>query len=125
MVNVIEEVTISKTYTITLYTTVFHAIYYAGGKNEIGSLCYLNFLQRGKPIANTDVYENLLKCESLGEVAIIDGYLVAVEPYRRMVQIKGEVKRPIYNEMLEGETIKSMIDFSVGFKGEDIKNLMI
>jgi len=125
-VNVMGEVVLPGTYTLTSFATVFHAVYSAGGINDIGSLRDIKVYRGGKLVAETDVYEFLLKGAASGDIALRDGDLIKVEPYRRMVQIKGEVKRPMYYEMKEGETIKSLIDFAGGFKGEAYKkNLLV
>jgi protein involved in polysaccharide export with SLBB domain len=120
------EVAVLGTYTLTSFAAIFHAIYSAGGINKIGGHRVIKVNRGDKQVANTDVYDFLLKGESSEDIALRGGILVKVEPYRRMLRIKLEVKIPLYYEMKEGETIKSLIDFAGGFKGEAYKkNLLV
>lgn len=120
-VNVMGEVEVPGTYALSSLSTVFHALYSAGGINEIGSLRDIKVYRAGKLIASSDVYDYLLKGDNSGDIALRDGDLVKVEPYRALVKIEGQVKRALFYEMKEEETIADLISFSGGFKGEAYK----
>ena len=125
-VNVMGEVTVPGTYALSSFATVFHALYSAGGINEIGSLRDIKVFRGGKMIAQVDVYGYLLKGDTSGEISLREGDLVKVEPYRNMVVIKGEVRRPMHYEMRDGESVGTLLDFAGGFKGEAYKkNLLV
>ncbi|MEZ7954143.1 MAG: polysaccharide biosynthesis/export family protein, partial [Bacteroidales bacterium] len=120
-VNVMGEVEVPGTYALSSLSTVFHALYSAGGINEIGSLRDIKVYRAGKLIASSDVYDYLLKGDNSGDIALRDGDLVKVEPYRALVKIEGQVKRALFYEMKEEETIADLISFAGGFKGEAYK----
>jgi protein involved in polysaccharide export with SLBB domain len=125
-VNVMGEVAVPGTYSLTSFATVFNALYSAGGINEIGSLRDIKVFRGGKTIATIDVYNYLLKGDNSSDISLREGDMVKVEPYRSMVVIKGEVKRPMHYEMKEGETVATILDFAGGFKGEAYKkNLFV
>jgi len=125
-VNVMGEVAVPGTYALSSFATVFHALYSAGGINEIGSLRDIKVFRDGKIIAKVDVYSYLLKGDTSGEIALREGDMVKVEPYRNMVVIKGEVRRPMHYEMRDGESVTTLLDFAGGFNGEAYKkNLLV
>jgi protein involved in polysaccharide export with SLBB domain len=125
-VNVMGEVAVPGTYSLSSFATVFHALYSAGGINEIGSLRDIKVFRGGKMIAQVDVYGYLLKGDTSGEISLREGDLVKVEPYRNMVVVKGEVRRPMHYEMRDGESVATLLDFAGGFKGEAYKkNLLV
>ena len=125
-VNVMGEVAVPGTYALSSFATVFHALYSAGGINEIGSLRDIKVFRDGKIIAKVDVYSYLLKGDTSGEIALREGDMVKVEPYRNMVVIKGEVRRPMHYEMRDGESVATLLDFAGGFNGEAYKkNLLV
>jgi len=125
-VNVMGEVAVPGTYALSSFATVFHALYSAGGINEIGSLRDIKVFRGGKMIAQVDVYGYLLKGDTSGEISLREGDLVKVEPYRNMVVVKGQVRRPMHYEMRDGESVATLLDFAGGFKGEAYKkNLLV
>ncbi|EKD32429.1 MAG: hypothetical protein ACD_77C00103G0040 [uncultured bacterium] len=125
-VNVMGEVAVPGTYALSSFATVFHALYSAGGINEIGSLRDIKVFRGGKMIAQVDVYGYLLKGDTSGEISLREGDMVKVEPYRNMVMVKGEVRRPMHYEMRDGESVATLLDFAGGFKGEAYKkNLLV
>ncbi|OJV21661.1 MAG: capsule biosynthesis protein [Bacteroidetes bacterium 41-46] len=124
-VNVMGEVEVPGTYALSSLSTVFHALYSAGGINEIGSLRDIKVYRAGKLIATADVYDYLLKGDSSSDIALRDGDLVKVEPYRARVMLSGEVKRPMYYEMKDGETIENIISFAGGFSGNAYKSSLL
>ncbi|PKP41365.1 MAG: capsule biosynthesis protein [Bacteroidetes bacterium HGW-Bacteroidetes-10] len=120
-INIMGEVEVPGTYALSSLSTVFHAVYSAGGINEIGSLRDIKVYRGGKLFASTDVYSYLLKGDNSGDISLKDGDMVKVEPYRSLVKIIGEVKRPMYYEMKSGETIETLLSFAGGFKGNAYK----
>ena len=124
-VNVMGEVEVPGTYALSSLSTVFHALYSAGGINEIGSLRDIKVYRAGKLIATADVYDYLLKGDSSSDIALRDGDLVKVEPYNARVKIRGEVKRPMYYEMRDGETVENILSFAGGFGSKAYKSSLL
>ncbi len=124
-VNVMGEVEVPGTYALSSLSTVFHALYSAGGINEIGSLRDIKVYRGGELIASADLYDYLLNGDNSTDIALRDGDLVKVEPFRIRVMVTGEIKRPMYYEMEGGETIESLLSFAGGFSANAFKSSIL
>ncbi len=120
-VNVMGEVVTPGTYTLSSFASAFHALYAAGGINKIGSLRTIRVFRAGKTEAVIDIYEYLMHGNSAGDITLRDGDIVKVDPYGVLAQVTGEVKRPMWYEMKENETLDDLIRFAGGFRGEAYK----
>ncbi len=116
-VHVMGEVANPGTYTVPSLASLFHVLYNAGGVGEIGSLRHIGVSRGGEKIADVDVYSYLLHGRTDVNIALKDGDVVMVPPYRNMVEVTGGVKRPMKYEMRDGETLASLLDYSGGFSG--------
>jgi Periplasmic protein involved in polysaccharide export len=117
-VHVMGEVVKPGTYTLSSFASAFHALYVSGGPGKIGSLRNISVFRNGKAIAAIDIYEYLMKGNNMGDITLQDGDIVKVAPYGILAQIKGEVKRPMWYEMKNDETLDDLIRFAGGFKGD-------
>lgn len=120
-VNVMGEVMVPGTYTLSSFASVFHALYSAGGINKIGSLRSIKVIRNGDVIADLDVYDLLMKGKMKDDVRLQDGDVVIVEPYLSLVQILGKVKRPMFYELKPTETASVLIKYAGGFTGDAYK----
>ena len=120
-VNIMGEVVVPGTYTLPSLASLFHALYSAGGVNNIGSLRDVKVNRGGKQIANVDVYEYLLHGRSDLDIRLEDGDVIIVSPYQNLVSIGGKVKRPLIYEMADEETLATLLDFAGGFTGDAYK----
>lgn len=123
-VNVTGEVTASGTYTLPSLATLFHALYTAGGVNDLGTLRSVKIFRGGKLFSDVDIYDYILNGNSSLDIALRDGDLITVSPYGKLVEITGNVKRPMYYEMKDGETVADLIRFAGDFTGEANRNLV-
>lgn len=114
-VNIMGEVVLPGTYTLSSFASVFHALYSAGGINEIGSLRDIKVYRAGKQVSNIDIYEYLLKGNNSSDITLREGDIVRVEPFKKRAQITGVVKRPMIYEMKENETLITLIEYAGGF----------
>lgn len=117
-INVMGEVAVPGTYALSSFSTVFHALYRAGGVNNLGSLRNIYLMRNGKKIATLDVYDFILKGKTMEDIRLQEGDVVIVPPYELLVDIQGNVKRPMYYEMKNGETVKNLIDYAGSFTGD-------
>lgn len=117
-VNVMGEVKTPGTYTLSSFSSAFHALYVAGGLTDIGSLRNIRIFRGGRPIATIDLYEYLMKGSNMQDITLKDGDIVKVEAYGILVQIMGEVKRPMKYEMRQNETIADLIRYAGNFGGK-------
>ena len=117
-VNVMGEVNTPGSYTLSAFATVFHALYMAGGPNEIGTLRNVKVFRRGKQVTNVDVYDFLLNGKLTGDVRLQDNDVITVGPYEALVNITGKVKRPMFYEMKRDESMKSLLNYAGDFASD-------
>lgn len=116
-VDIMGEVATPGTFRLSPFSSVFHALYRAGGINSIGSLRNIQVLRNGKKIAGVDIYDYLFDGKTAGNIRLQEGDVIIVPPYEQLVNIDGNVKRPMYYEIKPGETIQTVIDYAGGFTG--------
>ena len=121
-VNLMGEVAVPGTYYLSSLSNIYHALYRAGGVSDLGSLRDIRLVRNGKQIASLDVYEFILKGKSPGDIQLQEGDIVIVPAYDMLVDISGNVKRPMTYEMKEGETVKQLLDYASGFSGDAYKS---
>ncbi len=117
-VNLMGEVATPGTYMLSPFSTVFHALYRAGGINDIGSMRNLQVLRNGRKVAGIDIYEYLFEGKTNGNIRLEEGDVIIVPPYGTLVNVEGNVRRPMYYEMKPGETVKDVIKYAGGFTSE-------
>lgn len=117
-VDIMGEVATPGTFRLSPFSSVFHALYRAGGINSIGSLRNIQVLRNGKKIAGVDIYDYLFDGKTAGNIRLQEGDIIIVPPYEQLVNIDGNVKRPMYYEIKPGETIQTVIDYAGGFTGD-------
>lgn len=117
-VDLMGEVAVPGTYRLSPFSTVFHALYKSGGINDIGSMRNIEVLRNGKRIVGVDVYEFLFDGKQTGNIRLQEGDVIIVPPYENLVNISGNVKRPMYYEVKDGETLGDLIEYAGGFTGD-------
>ena len=117
-VNIMGEVKVPGTYTMSAFATVYNALYMAGGPNEIGTLRNVKVFRRGKQVTNVDVYDFLLNGKLTGDVRLQDNDVITVGPYEALVNITGKVKRPMFYEMKKTESAATLLRYAGGFTGD-------
>ncbi|MDE5797241.1 MAG: SLBB domain-containing protein, partial [Muribaculaceae bacterium] len=117
-VDILGEVATPGTFRMSPFSSVFHALYRAGGINDIGSLRNIQVLRNGKKIAGVDIYDYLFNGKTSGNIRLQEGDVIIVPPYDQLVNIDGNVKRPMYYEIKPGETIADLLSFAGGFTGD-------
>lgn len=120
-INIMGEVTVPGTYTLSSFSSVFHALYRAGGVNRIGSLRSIKVVRNGNTIADLDVYDFIMKGKMTDDIRLQEGDVIIVNPYESLVQIKGKVKRPMFYEMKPTETVATILKYAGGFTGDAYK----
>ena len=120
-VQVVGEVNMPGTYTLSALSTSFNALYAAGGINDIGTLRDIKVYRSGRQIASIDVYDYLLHGNVKGDVRLQDNDVIVVGPYDCLVNVRGKVKRPMFYEMKSHESVATLIDYAGGFAGDAYK----
>ena len=120
-VNIMGEVSVPGTYRLSSFSTVFHALYIAGGVNQIGSLRSIKVLRGGKTFREIDVYDLLMQGKMVDDVRLQEGDIIKVDTYEALVKISGKVKRPMFYEMKKNETISTLIEYAGGLLSDSYK----
>ncbi len=123
-VDVMGEVKTPGTYTLSAFSTVFHALYMAGGTNDIGTLRNIKVFRNGRQITTCDIYDYILNGNMKGNVRLQSGDVVVVGSYECLVQVTGKVKRPMYYEMKSTESVGTLLRYAGGFTGDAYDQLV-
>jgi protein involved in polysaccharide export with SLBB domain len=115
MLNVMGEVNVPGTYHLSAFSTVFQALYSAGGVTDIGTLRNIKVYRQGREVATVDIYDYILNGITSGDIRLRDNDVIIVGPYVNIVKADGSVKRPMKYEMKEGETVKHLLKYCGGF----------
>lgn len=118
MINVMGEVKLPGTYTLSAFATVFHALYMAGGTNDIGTLRNIKVYRNNRLVTVVDIYDYILNGKLTGNVRLADNDVIVVGPYDCLVNISGKVKRPMFYEMKKNESVASLLKYSGSFTGD-------
>ena len=125
-VEVVGDVVTPGSYTLSAFSTLFNALYTAGGITEMGTLRDINVYRGGKAIANIDVYDYIVNGNNSGNIRLQDNDLIVVGPYDAIVSVGGKVKRPMKYEMKENETLSKLLSFAGNFTGDAFtKNIRV
>ncbi|WP_187367613.1 SLBB domain-containing protein [Bacteroides bouchesdurhonensis] len=117
-INVMGEVVQPGTYALSAFSTVFHALYRAGGVSDIGSLRNVQLVRNGKKLTTIDVYEFIMKGNAQDDIRLQEGDVVIVPAYDVLVKISGKVKRPMRFEMKKDEPLSTLIKYAGGFDAD-------
>ena len=122
LVNVMGEVNFPGTYTLSAFSTVFNALYMAGGINDLGTLRNIKVYRNNRQVSTVDVYDFILNGKATGNVKLTDNDVIIVGPYECLVNASGHVKRPMYYEMKTDESLSALLKYAGGFTGDALKN---
>lgn len=114
-VHILGEVRLPGTFTLSAFSTVFNALYAAGGPNDNGTMRQIKVVRNNKQIAMVDVYDLLINGTANLDLQLRDQDVILVTPFISRVSIKGEVKRPLTFEIKEGDTFQDLLNYAGGF----------
>ena len=117
-INVMGEVIQPGTYALSAFSNVFHALYRAGGVSGIGSLRNVKVSRGGQTVATVDVYQFIMQGKTRDDIRLEEGDVIIVPAYEELVQITGNVKRPMRYEMKKGETLSTLLKYAGGFTSD-------
>lgn len=117
-VNVMGEVLVPGTYTLSAFATVLNALYAAGGTNDIGTLRAIKVYRNGRLLSTCDLYDYIFQGTMTGNVRLEDNDVIIVGPYEQLVNIAGKVRRPMFYEMRQGESLGTLLRYAGGFAGD-------
>lgn len=117
-VEIVGEVVAPGSYTLSAFSTLFNALYMAGGISDLGSLREINVYRNGKSVSRIDVYDYIMNGNNAGNIRLQDNDLIVVGPYNAIVNIQGKVKRPMKYEMKKDETLAKLLSYTGGLTGD-------
>ena len=116
-VNMMGEVANPGTYYLSSLSNIYHALHRAGGVSPLGSLREIQLIRKGKVVATVDIYD-FIREGKMDDTILEEGDIINVPAYDILVDIAGNVKRPMSYELKEGETVADLIDYAAGFTGD-------
>ncbi len=121
-VNILGEVRLPGTFTLSAFSTVFNALYAAGGPNENGTMRQIKLLRNNELIAEIDVYDLLVNGTAVMDYQLQDQDVILVPPFLSRAKINGEVKRNMTFEIQEEDTFEDLLNYAGGFTDEAFKD---
>jgi protein involved in polysaccharide export with SLBB domain len=114
-VHILNEVRLPGTFTLSAFSTVFNALYAAGGPSDNGTLRAIQLIRNNKKIAEIDVYDLLINGTANLDVQLQDQDVILVNPYLARVKVVGEVKRPLIFEVTPEDNLQDLIRYAGGY----------
>lgn len=118
MVNVMGEVDVPGTYRLSPFSTVFSALYNAGGVSDVGTIRDVKVMRNGKEIVSIDLYDYIFNGKTSDNIRLQEGDVIMVPVADRVIRAEGEVKRPLLYEMLPNESIADFLRYAGGFTSD-------
>ena len=119
------EVRVPGAYSVSALTTVTQALFQAGGVTNIGSLRDIQVRRAGEIVTTFDVYDLLMRGDPSGDIRLQSGDVLFVPTINSVVEIRGEVRRPMAYELSGGETVADLISMAGGFTKEAFGELAV
>ena len=96
-------------YTISSLATLIDALFDSGGPSVQGSMRRIE-LRRGDNVVTTlDLYRVLVDGEKSQDAKLLPGDLIFIPPVSQQIAVIGSVRRPAIYEILDGDTISSVL----------------
>lgn len=102
-------------YTLSSLSTVFNALYLAGGPSAFGSFREIELVRNNKVERKIDLYRLLLNGDQSDNVGLKDNDIIRIPSYRTRIEIQGQVKRTGIFEVLPHEHFSDVLAFASGF----------
>lgn len=119
------EVQVPGAYSVSALTTVTQALFQAGGVTDIGSLRGIQVRRAGDIVTTFDVYDLLMRGDPSGDIRLQSGDVLFVPTIDSVVEVRGEIRRPMAYELSGGETVADLIQMAGGFTKEAFGELAV
>jgi protein involved in polysaccharide export with SLBB domain len=119
------EVNVPGAYSMNALTTVTQALFQAGGISDIGSLREVQVKRNGVLVESFDVYDLLMRGDTSADIRLQSGDVVFVPTYQHLVQVHGEVKRPMEYEVTGDETLQDVLNMAGGFTSTALESKVV
>jgi polysaccharide export outer membrane protein len=116
------EVSRPGTYTISSLATAFNALYLSGGPTSNGSYRNIEIIRNNTVIRKIDLYKFLIDADLKDNIALRDQDIILIRPYKKRVQLLGEVKRQGIFEATDNESLQDLIKYAGGYTPEAVSS---
>jgi len=117
-VNIVGEVAVPGSYTLSAFNTVYNALYVAGGITENATLRDIKVYRNNKLISKVDIYKYLTAGDASADVPLENNDLILVKPYTNRVTLNGAVKIKGRFELHKNESLQDLLNYASGFTEE-------
>ncbi|WP_026333463.1 MULTISPECIES: SLBB domain-containing protein [Rhodonellum] len=121
-VHLVGELRLPGTFTLSAFSSVFNALYAAGGPNDNGTMRNIKVIRDGKTVSTIDIYTFLVEGIASLDFQLRDQDVILVEPFISRVSVIGEVKRPKIFEVKENENFDQLLKYAGGFTDEAFRD---
>ena len=107
------------------FADIFTALNQVGIKSS-GSLREIELIRNGKLLSKFDFYAFFTRGDDIfSDIRILDGDIIHVPPVKKRVEIKGQIINPNFYELLDSESLTSLIAFSGGLTAKASKSAIL
>jgi len=103
-------------YSLSSLSTVFNALYAAGGPGIEGSMRNIRLIRENKVIDTIDLYKFLLEGDKSHDMRLCSGDTIFVPIRGPLVGVAGEITRPAMYELKGSTTVGELLKLSGGVK---------
>lgn len=103
------------TKTLSSLATVYHALFIAGGPTSYGSFREIELWRNNTLLRKIDLYRLMLSGDQSDNIGLKDNDVIRIPPYKKRVELQGQVKRPGIFEVIASETFSNVLAFASGF----------
>ncbi len=96
-------------YTVSSLTSLFNALYLAGGPNENGSMRAIRLMRNGKQVSEVDLYRFLLEGDNSSDIRLESGDAIFIPVAGPRVGIRGKIRRPAIYELKGEQTALELV----------------
>ena len=120
VVNVIGQIEVPGTYTVSGFSSVLNVLYASGGPNEIGSYRNIKLIRSGKVFYEIDLYDYFTN-GTYPTIYLQDQDVLYVPPLKKEVEILNGFKIKGKFELKDDENFNDIIEHSGGFSVNSYK----
>jgi len=96
-------------YTVSSLTSLFNALYLAGGPTENGSMRDIRLMRGGEQVAGVDLYKFLLEGDNSSDIRLESGDAIFVPVAGPRVAVRGKIHREGIYELTGGQTALDLL----------------
>jgi protein involved in polysaccharide export with SLBB domain len=97
-------------YTVSSLSSLVDVLFASGGPSAQGSLRHIEVRREGKTVTTFDLYGLLISGDKSKDARMLPEDVIYIPPVGRQVAVTGSVRTPGIYEVLDGETIGSVLD---------------